>query len=88
MEKAWLEIVELPGTFDEFLACFNLFPTEAPQESRNKELEMYPDCLSQAIYITFCEAFPQSCHRFDDQFKDELMDLIFQWIRERTTGAD
>uniref|UniRef100_A0ACB8E651 Uncharacterized protein n=1 Tax=Sphaerodactylus townsendi TaxID=933632 RepID=A0ACB8E651_9SAUR len=40
---------------------------------------MYPDCLSQAIYLTFCEAFPKS--HFGDMFKDELMDLIFQWIR-------
>ncbi|XP_039214679.1 protein FAM227B isoform X2 [Crotalus tigris] len=52
-----------------------------PSYIKDAFLQMYPDCLSQAIYITFCEAFPQSCHRFDDQFKDELMDLIFQWIR-------
>ncbi|KAG8145048.1 hypothetical protein E2320_013436, partial [Naja naja] len=52
-----------------------------PNYIKDTFLQMYPDCLSQAIYITFCEAFPQTCHRFNDQFKDELMDLIFLWIR-------
>ncbi|XP_026532921.1 protein FAM227B [Notechis scutatus] len=52
-----------------------------PNYIKDAFLQMYPDCLSQAIYITFCEAFPQSYHRFNDQFKDELMDLIFLWIR-------
>ncbi|KAM6425850.1 protein FAM227B isoform 2-T2 [Liasis olivaceus] len=52
-----------------------------PNYIKDAFLQMYPDCLSQAIYVTFCEAFPQSFNRFDDQFKDELMDLVFQWIR-------
>nr|XP_047908303.1 protein FAM227B isoform X1 [Anser cygnoides]XP_047908304.1 protein FAM227B isoform X1 [Anser cygnoides]XP_047908305.1 protein FAM227B isoform X1 [Anser cygnoides]XP_047908306.1 protein FAM227B isoform X1 [Anser cygnoides]XP_047908309.1 protein FAM227B isoform X1 [Anser cygnoides]XP_047908310.1 protein FAM227B isoform X1 [Anser cygnoides] len=42
--------------------------------------QVYPDCLSQVIYVTFCEAFPESIESFDDHFKDGLVDLIFQWI--------
>lgn len=42
--------------------------------------QVYPDCLSQVIYVTFCEAFPESIKNFDDDFKDGLVDLIFQWI--------
>ncbi|KAM9181587.1 protein FAM227B [Mergus octosetaceus] len=41
---------------------------------------VYPDCLSQVIYVMFCEAFPESIKNFDDDFKDGLVDLIFQWI--------
>lgn len=42
--------------------------------------QMYPDRLSQILYFTFCEAFPECLSRFDDDFMDILVDLIFQWI--------
>ncbi|XP_075431738.1 protein FAM227B [Ascaphus truei] len=42
--------------------------------------KVYPDCLSQAIFAVFYEAFPESHTLFNDEFKSEIMDLIFQWV--------
>lgn len=42
--------------------------------------QVYPDCLSQILYITFCGAFPEFLRRFDGDFMDGSVDLIFQWI--------
>lgn len=41
---------------------------------------MYPDCLTQAIYATFLEAFPESSHLFNDEFKEDLGNNIFLWM--------
>ncbi|KAJ7311027.1 hypothetical protein JRQ81_006623, partial [Phrynocephalus forsythii] len=67
--------------FDRISDSFVALLLSTPSYIKDPFFQMYPDCLSQAIYITFCEAFPESWSRFDDQFKDELMDLVFQWIR-------
>ncbi|XP_032089028.1 protein FAM227B [Thamnophis elegans] len=67
--------------FDRIADSYVMLLWSIPSYIKDVFLQMYPDCLSQAIYITFCEAFPQACHRFNDQFKEELMDLIFLWIR-------
>ncbi|XP_029430391.1 protein FAM227B [Rhinatrema bivittatum] len=44
------------------------------------EIKVYADCLSQAVFAVFFGAFPKSHLDFDDKFKDELTDLIFQWV--------
>ncbi|XP_070809798.1 protein FAM227B [Pituophis catenifer annectens] len=67
--------------FDRISDSYVMLLWSIPSFIKDAFLQMYPDCLSQAIYITFCEAFPEAYHRFNDQFKDELMDLIFLWIR-------
>ncbi|XP_062440013.1 protein FAM227B [Rhea pennata] len=61
---------------DSFVALFLL----VPRDTKDAFFQVYPDCLSQVIYVAFCEAFPESVKRFDDDFKDELVDIIFQWI--------
>ncbi|XP_068551562.1 protein FAM227B [Anas acuta] len=61
---------------ENFVVLFLLVPIEA----KDTFFQVYPDCLSQVIYVTFCEAFPESIKNFDDDFKDGLVDLIFQWI--------
>ncbi|KAM8804400.1 protein FAM227B [Eudromia elegans] len=61
---------------DSFVALFLL----VPKDTKDAFFQVYPDCLSQVIYVAFCEAFPESIKCFDDDFKDELVDLIFQWI--------
>ncbi|XP_070619337.1 protein FAM227B isoform X2 [Erythrolamprus reginae] len=67
--------------FDRIADSYVTLLWSIPNYIKDDFLQMYPDYLSQAIYMTFCEAFPQASHRFTDQFKDELMDLIFLWIR-------
>ncbi|XP_044086894.1 protein FAM227B-like [Neovison vison] len=44
------------------------------------KFKVYPDCLSQAIYATFQEAFPESSNLFNDEFKEELGNNIFLWL--------
>nr|XP_056722055.1 protein FAM227B [Euleptes europaea] len=65
--------------FDRISDSFVALLMSTPNYIKDPFFQMYPDCLSQAIYLTFREAFPNS--RFGDEFKDELIDLIFQWIR-------
>ncbi|XP_070619338.1 protein FAM227B isoform X3 [Erythrolamprus reginae] len=74
--------------FDRIADSYVTLLWSIPNYIKDDFLQMYPDYLSQAIYMTFCEAFPQASHRFTDQFKDELMDLIFLWIRVRFQVTD
>ncbi|KAM6246188.1 protein FAM227B-like [Spheniscus humboldti] len=60
----------------DFVANFLL----VPRDDKDAFFQVYPDCLSQVIYCAFYEAFPESIKCFDDDFKDGLVDLIFQWI--------
>ncbi|XP_030787514.1 protein FAM227B isoform X2 [Rhinopithecus roxellana] len=43
------------------------------------KFRIYPDCLAQAIYATFHEAFPESSYLFNDEFKEDLGNTIFLW---------
>uniref|UniRef100_A0A8C5WGE7 Protein FAM227B n=1 Tax=Leptobrachium leishanense TaxID=445787 RepID=A0A8C5WGE7_9ANUR len=52
----------------------------APQSAKDFFFKIYPDCMSQAIYTTFYEAFPDSLAVFNNEFKSEVIDLIFQWM--------
>ncbi|KAH0619978.1 hypothetical protein JD844_014459 [Phrynosoma platyrhinos] len=67
--------------FDRISDSFVALLLSTPNYIKDPFFQMYPDCLSQTIYITFCEAFPESHRHFNDEFKEELMDLVFQWIR-------
>lgn len=42
--------------------------------------KVYPDWLSQVISVAFWEVFPESIKYLDDDFKEGLVDLVFQWI--------
>eukprot|EP00074_Homo_sapiens_P109073 XP_024305634.1 protein FAM227B isoform X23 [Homo sapiens] len=46
---------------------------------KKKKIMIYPDCLAQAIYATFHEAFPESSYLFNDEFKEDLGNNIFLW---------
>ncbi|XP_060138734.1 protein FAM227B [Zootoca vivipara] len=70
--------------FDRISDSFVALLLSTPNFIKDPFFQMYPDCLSQAIYVTFCEAFPESRLCFTDEFKEELMDLVFQWIRGTT----
>ncbi|XP_059952794.1 protein FAM227B isoform X3 [Mesoplodon densirostris] len=46
------------------------------------KFKVYPDCLAQAIYATFQEAFPESSDFFNDEFKEDLGNNIFLWLSD------
>ncbi|CAG5131155.1 unnamed protein product, partial [Candidula unifasciata] len=56
-----------------------LFASISP-DIKDKFLSFYPDCLSQALYLAYREAFPESLSRFNDDFKHYLVNLIYEWI--------
>ncbi|XP_040348585.1 protein FAM227B isoform X4 [Herpailurus yagouaroundi] len=51
-----------------------------PASRKDTFLQVYPDCLAQAIYATFQEAFPESSNIFNDEFKEDLGNNIFLWL--------
>ncbi|OCT89618.1 hypothetical protein XELAEV_18018236mg [Xenopus laevis] len=66
--------------FDRISASFTDLFWSVPHNVKDFIFNMYPDCLSQAIFVAFYEAFPESIVLFNDNFKSEIMDLIFQWV--------
>ncbi|KAB0374710.1 hypothetical protein FD755_013202, partial [Muntiacus reevesi] len=51
-----------------------------PLSRKDTFFQVYPDCLAQAIYATFQEAFPESSNLFNDEFKEDLGNNIFLWL--------
>uniref|UniRef100_A0A5F8GNN2 Family with sequence similarity 227 member B n=1 Tax=Monodelphis domestica TaxID=13616 RepID=A0A5F8GNN2_MONDO len=66
--------------FDRISENYVSFIVRVPNYEKDTFFKLYPDCLSQAIYTIFQEAFPDSSHLFDDEFKEELVTTIFQWV--------
>ncbi|XP_072889198.1 protein FAM227B-like [Hemitrygon akajei] len=52
----------------------------APVEVLDMFFQVYPDCLSQAIFAVFYKSFPGSHNKFGDEFKSELTELISLWM--------
>lgn len=42
--------------------------------------QKFADCLAQAIYAAFCESFPMSFKLFDDDFRNDLLNTLSEWI--------
>ncbi|KAK3089795.1 hypothetical protein FSP39_006602 [Pinctada imbricata] len=40
----------------------------------------YPTLISQALYAGYCHSFPDSYKQFGEQFKEELVILVYGWI--------
>ena len=36
--------------------------------------------MSQAVYAGYCETFPDSYRQFNDDFKWDLISIVFGWI--------
>ena len=36
--------------------------------------------MSQAIYVSFCEAFVDSYQQFDERFKESLVAIVHEWL--------
>ncbi|XP_028397974.1 protein FAM227B-like [Dendronephthya gigantea] len=62
--------------FDSFVALFFNIPTAY----KDRFFHHYRNCLAQALYAGFCEAFPDSYKIFGNPFKATLTDTIFEWI--------
>jgi len=36
--------------------------------------------MSQAVYVAFCESFVDSFQKFDELFKDCIVNVVHEWI--------
>lgn len=61
---------------DTYVALFFSVHTDV----RDKFLQVFPECLAQAVYLTFCEAFPESLDQFNEGFLSDLCNLTSGWI--------
>ncbi|XP_074249732.1 protein FAM227B isoform X2 [Saimiri boliviensis] len=65
--------------FDRISESYVTLFMSIPLSRKDAFFQIYPDCLAQAIYATFHEAFPESSYRFNDEFKEDLGNNIFLW---------
>lgn len=42
--------------------------------------QVYPSCLAQAVYLIYRQAFPESGNKLAEDFKQELCNIVFEWI--------
>ncbi|XP_076075511.1 protein FAM227A-like isoform X3 [Mytilus galloprovincialis] len=40
----------------------------------------YASLISQAIYAAYCHSFPDSYRQFGEQFKEDIITLVYDWI--------
>nr|KAF6484369.1 hypothetical protein HJG63_004879 [Rousettus aegyptiacus] len=66
--------------FDRISESYVTLFMSIPLNRKDAFFQMYPDCLAQAIYATFQEAFPESSDLFNDEFKEDLGNNIFLWL--------
>lgn len=48
--------------------------------NREKLLLLYPNAVAQAIYATYCHAFPVSWRRYDTAFKQDVLETVNLWM--------
>ncbi|XP_033750969.1 protein FAM227B-like isoform X3 [Pecten maximus] len=61
---------------DSFVGLFTSIHTDV----KDKFLAVYPDCLAQAVFMAYWEAFPESRGKMDEQFKQDLINTVVEWI--------
>ncbi|XP_006168836.1 protein FAM227B [Tupaia chinensis] len=66
--------------FDRISESYVALFMSIPLSRKDAFFQVYPDCLAQAIYATFQEAFPESSILFNDEFKEDLGNNIFLWL--------
>ncbi|XP_076983941.1 protein FAM227B isoform X2 [Tamandua tetradactyla] len=66
--------------FDRISESYVTLFMSIPLSRKDAFFQVYPDCLAQAIYATFQEAFPESSNLFNDEFKEDLGNNIFLWL--------
>ncbi|XP_056018635.1 protein FAM227B-like isoform X2 [Ostrea edulis] len=40
----------------------------------------YPTLVAQTLYASYCHSFPDSYRQFNEQFKEDLVILVYSWI--------
>ncbi|WAQ95450.1 F227A-like protein [Mya arenaria] len=45
----------------------------------------YPSLMSQSLYTAFCYCFPDSYRQFGEEFKEDLVALVYGWIAANTS---
>ncbi|XP_054572226.1 protein FAM227B isoform X1 [Eptesicus fuscus] len=66
--------------FDRISESYVTLFISIPLSKKDAFFQVYPDCLTQAIYVTFQEAFPESSDLFNDKFKEDLGNNIYLWL--------
>ncbi|XP_054557338.1 protein FAM227B isoform X2 [Talpa occidentalis] len=66
--------------FDRISESYVILFMSIPVSRKDAFFQVYPDCLAQAIYATFQEAFPESSNLFNDEFKEDLGNNISLWL--------
>lgn len=61
---------------DSFVTLFMISPVEV----LDNLIQVYPDCIAQAVYAAFYKSFPESHNKFGEEFKNELTELIALWM--------
>lgn len=66
--------------FDRISESYATLFVSIPLNRKDTFFQIYPDCLAQAIYVTFREAFPESSQLFNEEFKEDLGNTVFLWL--------
>uniref|UniRef100_A0A8C5KZF3 Protein FAM227B n=1 Tax=Jaculus jaculus TaxID=51337 RepID=A0A8C5KZF3_JACJA len=66
--------------FDRIAESYVMLFLTIPLNQKDTFFQVYPDCMAQAVYAAFQEAFPESCNLFNDEFKEDLGNTIFLWL--------
>ena len=61
---------------DSFIALLFSVPTA----HKDRFFLHYPNCVAQALYAGFCEAFPDSHQIFGEPFKNTLTSTVYEWV--------
>ncbi|XP_033109646.1 protein FAM227B-like isoform X2 [Anneissia japonica] len=61
---------------DSFVALF----VSVNPEIKDKFFTVYSDCLAQALFAAYLDAFTDSHKVFDDQFKQDLVSCVSDWV--------
>ena len=66
--------------FDRLANNFVSLFISIPYHAKDRFFKYYPNCLSQAVYSAFFVAFPLSTSKFNDEFREHLVTLIYEWV--------
>ena len=73
-------VVSQSKLFDRMANNFVSLFISLPYTSKDSFFRCYPNCLSQALYAAFSSAFPLSTSKFNIDFREYVVGLIFEWV--------
>ncbi|KAK3097473.1 hypothetical protein FSP39_009958 [Pinctada imbricata] len=74
------KVDEMNELYDRIADSFTALFTSTHKDVKDKFLSVYPDCLAQAIYMAYWEAFPESRGKMDETFKQNLINCVSEWV--------